>query len=61
MSFDLSTWGSQIAAKQIKRMEVGVLPTIAIDPTLAVSTGSGNPAAVVTGATQTIRPEQDGR
>ena len=52
-TIDLSTWGSQIAAKQIKRMEVGVLPSIGIDPTLDVSTTS-NKAAVVTGVTQTI-------
>ena len=56
-SIDLSSWGSQIAAKQIKRMEVGVLPTIGVDPTLAVSTTS-NPAAIVTGVTQTIDVSQ---
>ncbi len=52
-TINLSTWSSQITAKQIKRMEVGVLPSIGIDPTLAVSTTS-NKAAVVTGVTQTI-------
>ena len=42
-----------ISAGQVKRIEVGVLPAVGMDPTLAISTTS-NPAAVVAGVTQTI-------
>jgi OmcA/MtrC family decaheme c-type cytochrome len=53
-TINLATWSAQLTAKQVKQMEVGVLPTIAIDPTQAVSTTTGNLAAVVTGVTKTI-------
>jgi OmcA/MtrC family decaheme c-type cytochrome len=54
-TINLSTWASMIPG-QVKRIEVGILPSIGVDPTLAVSTTSNpaNPAAVVAGVAQTL-------
>jgi OmcA/MtrC family decaheme c-type cytochrome len=51
-TINLSTWASMISAGQVKRIEVGILPSIGVDPTLAVSTT--NPPAVVAGVAQTL-------
>jgi OmcA/MtrC family decaheme c-type cytochrome len=50
---DLSTWANLINLGQVKRIEVGFLPTVGVDATQPVS--ATNPAMAVLGATQTVK------
>jgi OmcA/MtrC family decaheme c-type cytochrome len=51
-TLNLSMWAGMITSGQVKRIEVGILPAIGVDPTLALTTS--NPAAVVAGVAQTL-------
>jgi hypothetical protein len=51
-TLDLSTWSGMITAGQVKRIEVGFLPAIGLDPTTVAT--STNPGIAVVGVTQTI-------
>jgi OmcA/MtrC family decaheme c-type cytochrome len=58
---NLSSYSGQIASGQVRRVEIALMPTIGIDPTVATTTtgspyvvGTQNFAAVVTGASQTL-------